>query len=94
VAGDRPSTPHWDKWSQCKFTACFRKKGVDQRVTEILTKKRDLFDDFARISETAGSAPEAFDVSEADLARDVMAAERERLFSQGSASPTDDEEAV
>lgn len=56
-------------------------EGVDLRVTEILARKRELFDEFARISETADSAPEAFDLSEADLAREVIAAERERLFS-------------
>lgn len=65
--------------------------GVDQRITEILARKRELFDEFARISETAESAPEAFDVSEADLAREVIAAERERLFSQPAGST---EEAV
>lgn len=66
-------------------------EGVDLRVTEILAKKRELFDEFARISETADSAPEAFDLSEADLARDVIAAERERLFStSGSALPQDE----
>jgi len=71
-------------------------EGVDQRITEILARKRELFDDFARISETAESAPEALDVSEADLARDVIAAERERPFSQSVASQTenDAEEAV
>lgn len=57
-------------------------EGVDQRITEILARKKDLFDDFARVSETAESAPEAFDVSEAELAREVVAAERERLFRQ------------
>jgi ERCC4-related helicase len=56
-------------------------EGVDLRITEILAKKRELFDEFARISETADSAPEALDLSEADLARDVIATERERLFS-------------
>ncbi len=55
-------------------------EGVDQRITEILAKKRALFDEFARVSETAGSAPEALDISEAQLAREVVAAERERLF--------------
>lgn len=58
-------------------------EGVDQRIIEILRHKRELFEDFARISEAAGSAPEAYDISEADLARDVVAAERERLFSPG-----------
>ncbi|MAS53909.1 MAG: helicase SNF2 [Pimelobacter sp.] len=68
--------------------------GVDKRITEILARKRELFDDFARISETAESAPEALDVSEADLARDVIAAERERLFAQTAGRTEDDEQAV
>lgn len=55
--------------------------GVDQRITEILARKRALFDDFARTSETADTAPEAIDVSEAELTREVIAAERERLLS-------------
>ncbi|OUS97320.1 DEAD/DEAH box helicase [Rhodococcus sp. NCIMB 12038] len=54
-------------------------EGVDQRITTILERKRELFDEFARVSDTAESAPEAFDVSEADLARDIIAAERQRL---------------
>jgi SNF2 family DNA or RNA helicase len=71
-------------------------EGVDLRVTEILAKKRELFDEFARISETADSAPEALDLSEADLAREVIAAERARLFSASAdaAMPPQDEEAV
>lgn len=32
-------------------------RGVDQGVTEILARKRELFDEFARVSETADSAP-------------------------------------
>lgn len=63
-------------------------EGVDLRVTEILARKRELFEDFARDSETAKSAPEAFDVSEAELAREVVAAERERLFSGNAAAPS------
>lgn len=54
--------------------------GVDERITEILARKKGLFEEFARVSETAASAPEALDVSEAELARQVVAAERERLF--------------
>ncbi|WP_199487641.1 DEAD/DEAH box helicase [Actinomadura spongiicola] len=69
-------------------------EGVDLRITEILARKRELFDDFARVSETADSAPEAVDISEADLARDVIAAERERLFSQGPAQSPEGEQAV
>ena len=57
-------------------------EGVDRRITEILTRKQQIFEDFARVSETAESAPEAFDVSEAALAREVIASERERLFAQ------------
>lgn len=59
-------------------------EGVDQRIREILARKSELFAEFARISETAESAPEAYDVSEAELAREIIAAERERLFAQPS----------
>lgn len=62
-------------------------EGVDQRITEILARKRALFEDFARESDTAESAPEAFDVSEAELARQVVAAERERLFNRVDDEP-------
>lgn len=55
-------------------------KGVDQRITEILARKTQLFADFARESASANSAPEAFDISEAELAREVVAAERKRLL--------------
>ncbi|MCB0056385.1 MAG: DEAD/DEAH box helicase, partial [Caldilineaceae bacterium] len=55
-------------------------EGVDQRIREILARKAELFAEFARISETAESAPEAYDVSEAELAREIIAEERERLF--------------
>jgi hypothetical protein len=60
-------------------------EGVDQRIREILERKSELFDEFARVSETAGSAPEAYDVSEAALAREIIAVERERLFAQPEA---------
>lgn len=56
--------------------------GVDQRITEILARKSELFAEFARVSETADSAPEAFDISDAEVAREIVAAERERLLSQ------------
>ncbi|CAM3578305.1 Helicase SNF2 [Tsukamurella ocularis] len=58
-------------------------EGVDRRVREILARKKELFESFARESETAASAPEAYDVTEAELARDIIAEERERLFGQG-----------
>jgi len=54
--------------------------GVDRRVTEILAEKRRLFDEFARVSDTAESAPEAVDISEGELAREVVATERKRLL--------------
>ena len=57
-------------------------QGVDQRIREILARKAELFAEFARISETADSAPEAYDVSEAELAREIIAEERERLFAE------------
>jgi hypothetical protein len=57
-------------------------EGVDQRIRDILARKRELFEEFARESDTAKSAPEAYDVSEAELAREIIAEERERLFAQ------------
>ena len=56
-------------------------EGVDVRIMQILARKRELFADFAAISETAEAAPEAFDVSEAELVREVIESERQRLFS-------------
>lgn len=61
-------------------------EGVDQRLREILAHKKEIFESFARESDTAASAPEAYDVTEAALARDIIAAERERLFSQPAPS--------
>ncbi|MEE2038769.1 DEAD/DEAH box helicase [Nocardiopsis sp. CT-R113] len=62
-------------------------EGVDQRIRQILQRKKALFDDFARRSATAESAPEAFDVSEAELAREIVAEERERLLSDQQGTP-------
>ena len=59
-------------------------EGVDQRIREILARKAELFAEFARISETADSAPEAYDVSEAELAREIITEERERLFAESA----------
>lgn len=59
-------------------------EGVDQRIRDILARKRELFEEYARKSDTAESAPEAYDISEAELAREVIAAERERLFGQAT----------
>ncbi|MFJ6269236.1 DEAD/DEAH box helicase [Pseudarthrobacter oxydans] len=52
---------------------------VDQRMLEILGSKQALFDEYARQSDIAASSPEAMDISEVQLARDVVAAEQERL---------------
>ncbi|WP_166139834.1 DEAD/DEAH box helicase [Nocardioides ochotonae] len=56
--------------------------GVDKRITDILARKSELFAEFARVSETANSSPEAFDISDAKVAREIVALERERLLSQ------------
>jgi superfamily II DNA or RNA helicase len=53
---------------------------VDQRIVELLDTKRRLFEQFARGSDIADAAPDAVDLSEAQLAREVVAAERERLL--------------
>lgn len=64
-------------------------EGVDQRLREILAFKKELFESFARESETAASAPEAYDLTETELAREIIASERERLFGNGRpATPT------
>lgn len=57
-------------------------EGIDVRLFEMLARKTSTFDEFARPSETAESAPDAYDVTEAELARLVIAEERERLFGQ------------
>lgn len=59
-------------------------EGVDLRVTQILAEKKRVFEDFARDSDIAHRAPEAYDISEVQLARDVLAAERERLLGRPS----------
>ncbi|WFE44764.1 DEAD/DEAH box helicase [Verrucosispora sp. WMMD1129] len=58
---------------------------VDQRIVELLAGKKQLFDDFARVSDLAGATPEAVDLSEAELVREVVAAERQRLFNRAAA---------
>lgn len=54
-------------------------QGVDTRIVDLLAVKRRVFDEFARASETARSTPEAFDLSEGELARQIVAEERQRL---------------
>ncbi|MBM7829349.1 hypothetical protein JOE59_000054 [Agromyces cerinus] len=55
-------------------------EGVDVRVMQILEKKTAIFDDFAAVSDSAQSAPEAVDVSELELVKEVVEEERRRLF--------------
>jgi hypothetical protein len=53
---------HADRMAQLESVQVHRllsEDGVDQRVAQTLTRKRELFDDLARISETAGRTPEA-----------------------------------
>lgn len=59
---------------------------VDARIVEILARKKQLFDELVRVSTTADAAPEAYDVSEAELAREIIAAERERLAGETPAN--------
>lgn len=56
------------------------REGVDSRITARLAMKKRTFDEFARVSETAESAAEAIDISDIELARVIVAEERERLF--------------
>ncbi|MCX7443831.1 SNF2-related protein [Corynebacterium sp. P7003] len=59
---------------------------VDERMLEILAGKRTVFDSFARTSDAAG-VPDAVDISEPELARQIIAAERRRLGLDGSTEP-------
>ncbi|MFC8734344.1 hypothetical protein ACFT5B_17970 [Luteimicrobium sp. NPDC057192] len=53
--------------------------GVDERIVELLAGKREVFDDYVRRSRVAAAAVSAVDVTEAGLARDVVAWEQARL---------------
>jgi len=55
---------------------------VDQRMLEILDSKARLFDEYARRSDIAANSPEAMDISQVSLAREVVAKEQERLALQ------------
>lgn len=72
---------------------CEPQDSVDQRMLEILDSKTRLFDEYVRRSDIADSSPEAVDISEGVLARDVVAKEQERLALATMAelaSPPDD----
>jgi superfamily II DNA or RNA helicase len=53
--------------------------GVDERIVELLAGKQQVFDDYVRKSSVAAAAVSAVDVTEAGLARDVVAWEQARL---------------
>lgn len=53
--------------------------GVDERIVELLAGKRQVFDAYVRDSAVAAAAVAAVDVTEAGLAREVVAMEQARL---------------
>ena len=52
---------------------------TDQRMLALLAHKQRLFDDYARRSEAAESTPDALDVSDVSLARQIVEEEQQRL---------------
>ncbi|MDV8002802.1 DEAD/DEAH box helicase [Rhodococcus sp. IEGM 1408] len=57
---------------------------VDERIRALLKDKKQIFEDFARDSVIANRATDAVDMTDAELARIVVAGERERLLGQGA----------
>lgn len=57
---------------------------VDERIRVLLKDKKQIFEEFARDSVIAKRATDAVDMTDAELARMVVAAERERLLGQAS----------
>lgn len=55
---------------------------VDERIRVLLKDKKQIFEEFARDSVIAKRATDAVDMTDAELARMVVAAERERLLGQ------------
>jgi SNF2 family DNA or RNA helicase len=53
--------------------------GVDERMLRILENKSRLFDAYARRSDVAEATPDAVDVAEASLARQIVEEEQRRL---------------
>jgi hypothetical protein len=53
--------------------------GVDERIVELLAGKRRVFDAYVRESSVAAASVAAVDVTEAGLAREVVAMEQARL---------------
>lgn len=61
---------------------------VDQRMLHLLGTKQRLFDAYARHSDVAESTPDAVDISEQSLARQIVAEEQERMaLLPGPAAP-------
>ncbi|WP_420113644.1 DEAD/DEAH box helicase [Pseudactinotalea sp.] len=63
---------------------------VDEHLMRILDTKRRLFDSYARRSALAEEVADAVDVSEAELARRIVDAERTRLFIDPNVLSTED----
>jgi len=61
---------------------------VDERIHDLLARKRELFREYAETSATADAAPEATD---AEIARQVLAAERQRLLYEPPSVPAPDD---
>jgi len=59
---------------------------VDQRMLEILEAKAKLFDEYARRSDIAEATPDAVDISDGELARQVVELEQERLAREAIAA--------
>lgn len=57
---------------------------VDERIRVLLKEKKQIFEEFARDSVIAKRATDAVDMTDAELARMVVAAERARLLGQTS----------
>ncbi|MGW1286142.1 DEAD/DEAH box helicase [Streptomyces sp. NPDC002586] len=53
--------------------------GVDEQMVEMLRRKARLFDRYARRSAVAEATPDAVDVSDTEMARQIVAAEQSRL---------------
>ena len=60
-AGDRPLPPDGSGPHRSQVHRLLAEDSVDERIREILETKRQLFDDFARRSDTAETMPEAVD---------------------------------
>ncbi len=58
--------------------------GVDERMLQLLGRKSRLFDSYARRSDVADSTPDAVDISEERLARQIVHEEQARLRNAGS----------